>query len=120
MTPNILFDNIYVGHSEEDAKAFATETYEVKKSLEADFDKASSKIDEDEDEEQISFKEDPVTFIRQKIFSFVEVAKIDPILAFKSQPETGSALLVSVFTLAGMLLSVVGLIGGQQKPVTKV
>lgn len=120
MTPSILFDNIYVGHSEEEAKALAAETFDVKKPLEEALDKVAGKVDEEEEEEQLTFKEDPMSFIRQKIFSFVEVAKVDPVLAFRTQPETGSALLVSVFTLAGMLLSVVGIIGGQQKPVSKV
>ena len=119
MTPNILFDNIYVGHSEEDAKALAAQTYEVKKELEAVIDKKATEKDE-EAEEEVTFKEDPVSFIRQKILSFIEVAKVDPLLAFKTQPETGGALLVSIFTFAGMLLSLAGIIGGQQTPVSKV
>ena len=47
MTEDILFDNIYVGHSVEDAKALAVETFEVKKALEA-----ASKKDEEEDEDE--------------------------------------------------------------------
>ena len=117
MTENILFDNIYVGHSEEDAKALAAETYDVKHPLEETANKVADKTDEEEDSK--TFKEDPMSFIRQKIFSFVEVAKVDPVLAFKTQPETGGALTVALVTLFGMLLSLVGIIGGQQKPITK-
>ncbi len=118
MTENILFDNIYVGHSEEDAKKFQAETYDLKHSLE----EAAKKVDDkaDDDEEPKAFKEDPMSFIRQKIFAFIDLAKIDPVLAFKSQPETGGALAVAFVTLLGMLLSLIGVIGGQQKPVAKV
>ncbi|KAH8110606.1 Calreticulin family-domain-containing protein [Phellopilus nigrolimitatus] len=107
MTPNILFDNIFVGHSAEDAKAFAADTFDIKHPLEEALDKVAKKVD-DFDEEPITFKEDPMAFIRQKIFSFIE-----------SQPETGGALAVSALTFLGMLLSLAGIIGGQQAPVTK-
>jgi hypothetical protein len=35
MTEDILFNNTYIGHSIDDAKSLAAETYEVKKHLEA-------------------------------------------------------------------------------------
>ena len=118
MTENILFDNIYVGHSEEDAKKFQSETYDLKHDLE----ETAKVVDDksDDDEETKSFKEDPMSFIRQKIFAFIDLAKIDPVLAFKTQPETGGALAVAFVTALGMLLSLVGVIGGQQKPIAKV
>ena len=34
MQNNILFDNIYIGHSEEDAKKFAEETWVIKHKIE--------------------------------------------------------------------------------------
>ena len=46
MTEDILFDNLYIGHSVEDAKKLAAETFEVKKELE----KAASSVPEDEEE----------------------------------------------------------------------
>lgn len=116
MTEDILFDNIYVGHSPEDAKALAEETYEVKKALEK-----AKDIKEEEDEETVgSFLEDPVAFIRSKVLSFIELAQLDPILAFKTQPETGAGLVGAVFTLFAMLGALFGLVGSQQKPITKV
>ena len=119
MTEDILFDNIYIGHSVEDAKALAAETFDVKKPLETAAEKAASP--EDEDGETVSFKEDPIGFIRQRIFDFVDAAKLDPLSAFKTQPETGAALVAALFTLFGMLGALVGLIGGSQKPtITKV
>ncbi|KAL5519446.1 hypothetical protein ACEPAH_1129 [Sanghuangporus vaninii] len=118
MTPNILFDNIYIGHSAEDAKTFAAETFDVKHKLEEEANKKAKKI-EDEEDEQISFKEDPIGFIRQAIFDFIDDAKEDPIAAFKAHPKTGGSLAISALTFVGMILSLGGLIGAQQKPITK-
>jgi len=119
MTEDILFDNLYVGHSPEDAKKLAAETFEVKKPLEVAADKPIAT--EDDEEESISFKEDPISFIRTRVLSFIEAAKLDPLEAFKSQPETGAALAGALFTLFGMLGALVSIIGGAQKPVvTKV
>ena len=118
MTEDILFDNIYVGHSVEDAKNLAAETFDIKKPLEVAADKP---VVDDEEEEKISFKDDPVGFIRTRVIVFIEAAKADPLDALKSQPETGAALIFALFTLFGMLGALVSIIGGAQKPVvTKV
>jgi hypothetical protein len=114
MTEDILFDNIYVGHSLEDAKALAAETFEVKKPLEVAADKS---VDDDVEEEKLSFKDDPVTFIRSRVVSFVQAAKEDPVAAIKANPRTGAALAGAFFALFGMLGALVGIIGGAQKPV---
>ena len=98
MTEDILFDNIYIGHSVEDADKLAKETYFVKHALEEAADKAANKVDEEDAESTVSLKEDPVAFIRQKVLTFVEAAKVDPGNAFKSQPETGAALAVHATT----------------------
>ena len=119
MTPNILFDNIYIGHSADDAKAFAKETYEVKHPLEEEASK-SKKAAADEEDELIVFKDDPIGFLRQKIAFFLDDFRDDPVDAFKTHPETGGALVLSAFTFVGMLLALAGIIGGQQKPVQKV
>lgn len=119
MTEDILFDNLYVGHSVEDARKLAEETYFVKKALEAAAEKAASQDEEDE-EQEVAFKEDPIEYIRNKVFKFIALAKIDPILAFKTHPETGASLALSVVTLFGMLGVLFGFVGAQQKPITKV
>jgi len=55
------------------------------------------------------------------VLTFIEAAKLDPLNAIKSQPETGAALAGALFTLFGMLGVLVSIIGGAQKPVvTKV
>ncbi|THG96951.1 hypothetical protein EW026_g4980 [Hermanssonia centrifuga] len=118
MTEDILFDNIYIGHSVEDAKALAAESFDVKKPLE-DSAKKANIVENDVEDEQVSFKDDPVSFIRGKVFNFVEDVKIDPIQAFKNQPETGAGLALGLLTFFGMLGVLFGLIGAQQKPITK-
>ena len=118
MTEDILFDNIYIGHSTEDAKVFAEETYEVKKPLEAV--KPKPIIEDAEDADEITFTEDPIEFIRYRIFKFVDLAKIDPLVAFQTQPETGAVLVLAVVTLFGMLGAMFGLVGGSQAPITTV
>ena len=114
MTEDILFNNIYVGHSVEDAKKLAAETFEIKKRLE---DKAEAPEQTDEDDGEVSLKDDPVGFIRFKVLDFIDHLKEDPIDAFKSKPETGVALLVAIFTVFGMLGGLFGFGGASQKPV---
>lgn len=118
MTEDIFFDNIYLGHSLEDAKALAAETFEIKKTLEATSKAAAEAKEEAED--QIVFKEDPVGFIREKVFEFIDMAQVDPVGAAKARPETAAGLALAVVTLFGMLaVFVTSLFGSQPKPVAK-
>ncbi|KAJ3772774.1 hypothetical protein EV361DRAFT_874533, partial [Lentinula raphanica] len=82
MTEDILFDNIYVGHSVDDAKTLASETFDIKKTLE----KAKKAAEVDDDDEEESFSEDPIGFIRSRILTFIDILKLDPLLAFKTHP----------------------------------
>ncbi|KAF8640421.1 hypothetical protein AX17_000087 [Amanita inopinata Kibby_2008] len=118
MTEDILFDNLYVGHSVEDAKKLAAETFEVKKPLEAKAAEKAPAADEEEESDIPSFKEDPVGFIRQKVFAFVDAVKENPVEAFKSQPETGALLTGVMLTLFGMIGAFLGVIGGSQPAIT--
>ncbi len=121
MTEDILFDNIYIGHSLEDAQALAKESYEIKKQIEEEAKKAAqAAVEDDEETSEVSWKEDPAAFIRSKANKFIETAKVDPVFAFKSQPETGAALVLVLTTFFGIIGTLLGLIGGQQKPAVKV
>ena len=123
MTEDILFDNLYIGHSVEDAATLAAESWEIKKDAEAAAKKAAEEAaaeEEASEETTVSFRDDPVTFARQKIYNFIEAAREDPIAAFQSQPETGGAIALFGLTFFGMLGALLGLIGGAQKPITKV
>ncbi|KAI0050624.1 Calreticulin-domain-containing protein [Auriscalpium vulgare] len=117
MTEDILFDNIYIGHSVEDAKALAAESFDIKKKLETEA--AKVETPEDDEEETPAFKENPIEFLRSKAIEFIALAREDPIGAFKTNPETGAALVGAVFTLFGMIGVLFGLVGSQQKPIAK-
>jgi 116 kDa U5 small nuclear ribonucleoprotein component len=119
MTEDILFDNIYVGHSIDDAKAFAAETFDIKHPLEKATEKAALP-DDDQDVDELTFAENPVEFLRNKAFMFIALARLDPVTAFKTHPETGVALVGALLTFFGMLGALFGLVGSQQKSVTKV
>ena len=84
--------------------------------------KAEGEEDDDDDDEEtpVDFASDPVEFIRTQVFKFIDLAKIDPVLAFKTYPETGAGLALSVVTLFGMLGVLLGFAGSQPAPITKV
>jgi hypothetical protein len=117
MTEDILFDNIYVGHSIDDARTLASETFVIKKSLEKTIE---PEVDEEETDDTPSFKENPVEFLRQKAFTFIDDAKVSPVDAIKTHPETAFVAAGLITTFFGMLGVLFGLIGGSQKPITKV
>jgi len=115
MTEDILFDNLYIGHSPEDAKKLAQETYEVKKKIEEEAKKAEDKAEAEEGDIQTTFKDDPVGFVREKVFEFVELAKIDPVFAARAKPEVAGGLgLVALFFIGALFSLISG--GSPPKP----
>ncbi|KAM6498822.1 Calreticulin family domain containing protein [Amanita muscaria] len=105
MTEDIMFNNLYIGHSVEDAIKLANETFSIKRPLEVI---ANKPADIEEEEVEVVFKEDPIGFVRQKVLNFVDAAKVNPIEAFKSQPGTGIFLIGALFGILGAFLSVIG------------
>lgn len=107
MQNDILFDNIYIGHSIEDAAAFREETFVVKKAIEVAEEEASKPKPEKKAATDVTFKEDPVAFIRQKVDLFVSLAKQDPIEAVKTVPEVagglGAILLATILFIFGAI-----------------
>lgn len=122
MTEDILFDNIYVGHSPADAKALAKESFHVKSAIEKAIKAENEKVDDETspDGAEVSLLANPTEFIRKKVFTFLDIAKDDPMTAIKAMPETAGALATVLLTLFGMLGALFGLIGGAQKPIAKV
>lgn len=120
MTEDIMFDNIYVGHSVDEAKTLAAETFDVKHSLEKAADKSNFSSEDEDELDEVTFAENPVDFLRNKAFKFIALARTDPVAAWKTQPETAVALIGAVLTFFGMLGALFGLVGSQQKTVVKV
>ena len=115
MTEDILFDNLYIGHSLEDAKKLSEETYEVKKKIEEEVKTAEEKAEAAEaGDVQTVFKDDPVGFIRGKVLEFVELAMVDPVFAAKAKPEVAAGLGFVVLFFIGAFLSFTS---GGSKPV---
>jgi calnexin len=107
MQNDILFDNIYIGHSIEDAEALRKETFDVKKPIELAEEEAQKPKPEDKPQTSVSFKEDPITYVREKVDLFVIVAKQDPIQAVKLVPEVagvlGALLFASILFVVGAI-----------------
>ncbi|KAL4913374.1 Calreticulin family-domain-containing protein [Aspergillus aurantiobrunneus] len=108
MQNDILFDNIYVGHSVEDAERLRKETFDIKHAIEEAEEAASKPKKEDKDAGiSVTFKEDPVTYIREKVDHFIGLAKEDPINAVQQLPEVAGGLGAILVT---MILVIVGAI----------
>jgi len=112
MNEDILFDNIYIGHSVEDAKALQKETFDVKKPNE----KSAQEAEKPESERpppkspfDLVFQDDPVLFIKEKTALFIDLVQKNPIDAIKFVPEVAGAIGVAILTL---LLLIVGAVGG--------
>ncbi|KAF3491828.1 calnexin [Arthroderma uncinatum] len=108
MQNDILFDNIYIGHSIEDAEKLKAETYDIKRPIEAAEEEASKpKLSPEIDDETpaVPFTEDPVAYIRAKLDRFITIAQDDPVAALKAVPEVGGAIgaiLASLVVIIGM------------------
>lgn len=107
MQKDILFDNIYIGHSIEDAEKLKAETFDVKVKIEkAEEEKTKPKIDDKKDSPlDLKFTDDPVKYVQDKVELFVDIAKRDPVLAAKAVPEVAGGI-------AGLALLIVALLVG--------
>ncbi|KAL2002714.1 hypothetical protein VTN02DRAFT_6145 [Thermoascus thermophilus] len=105
MQNDILFDNIYIGHSIEDAEKLRKETFDVKKPIELAEEEAQKPKKDDKAATGVSFREDPVTYVREKADLFITLAKADPIHAVKTVPEIAGGLGALLLT---MVLIIVG------------
>ncbi|KFY74256.1 hypothetical protein V499_05712 [Pseudogymnoascus sp. VKM F-103] len=119
MQNDILFDNIYIGHSIADAEALAAETFDVKHAAEKAAELAAKPKAEDKPKSDldIEFGDDPVKFVKQKLDLFITIAKHDPIEAIKYVPEVAIGAGVGALTLLGVL---VGLLTLGSAPAPKV
>lgn len=110
MQNDILFDNIYIGHSIDEAKQLKAETWDIKYPIESAEEEASKPIDEPStDDNTGNFKDDPVKFIRSKVERFISLAKEDPVEAVKALPEVAGGLGALVITLILVVFSAIGL-----------
>jgi len=99
MQNQIMFDNIYIGHSEADAEEFANQTWAVKNKIEMiEYEKNSDK----EKEEMLKGNEEG---FKEKLGAFIEEFKKDPINTFKKNPIYGTiACVIVTFPFLSLLL----------------
>ncbi|PTB79518.1 calnexin [Trichoderma longibrachiatum ATCC 18648] len=111
MTNDILFDNIYIGHSIEDAEKLANETFFVKHAIE----KLLAEADEPKFDDtpkspsDLKFLDDPVTFVKEKLDLFLTIAQRDPVEAIKFVPEVAGGIAAVFVTLIAVIVGLVGL-----------
>lgn len=106
MQNDILFDNIYIGHSVEDAEKLKAETFDLKIAAEKAEEEANApKTPDTPIPSDLSFKDDPFTYIKEKVTLFLNLAKKDPVEAVKFVPEVAGGLGVVLVTLLAVLLS---------------
>ncbi|KAK2768564.1 hypothetical protein FQN54_000420 [Arachnomyces sp. PD_36] len=119
MESDILFDNIYIGHSIDDAEKLAHESWAVKKPVEtAEEAAANPKKHEDDEAAAGSFKDNPTEYINQKIQLFIHtLSTVGPIPAVQAVPEVAGAGVALVITFLLLIVSVVG--GSSPAPAKK-
>ncbi|KAF9735762.1 hypothetical protein PMIN06_010011 [Paraphaeosphaeria minitans] len=119
MQNNILFDNIYIGHSIEDAKKIQEETFDVKIAAEKAEEAANKPKVEDtpKSPSDLVFKDDPVLYVKEKVNLFIEIFQRDPVEAVKFVPEVAGGLGVIVVTVLAILAS--ALFGSGAAPSTE-
>ena len=110
MQKDILFDNIYIGHSVEDAAALRKETWDLKRPAE-DAEEAASKPQLEEKPKSpmdLVFKDDPVKYVKEKLELFTTIAMKDPVEAVRFLPEVAGGIGVTVVTILALLVGAIG------------
>ena len=107
MQNDILFDNIYIGHSAEDADKLRIESFVPKLAAEKAEEEANAPKVEDtpKSADDLSFKKDPVLYVKEKVKLFITLAQRDPVEAVKFVPEVAGGLGVIVLTLLAVVIS---------------
>jgi calnexin len=121
MQPNILFDNIYIGHSVDEARKFAEETFFEKHPIEELAELADKPKEEDSPKPKspsdLKFLDDPVLYVKEKLDLFITIAANDPIEAIRFVPEAAAGIAAVFVTILAVLISLIGL--GSTAPAAK-
>ncbi|MCJ1354632.1 MAG: hypothetical protein MMC33_004621 [Icmadophila ericetorum] len=115
MQSDILFDNIYIGHSIEDAEKLKAETFDIKRPIEVALDEAEKPKAPEKPKSpmDLKFMDDPVLYVREKVQLFLTLVQKDPVEAIRFVPEVAGGIGVLVVTL---LVVVISALGGSSPP----
>ncbi|KAJ3109803.1 hypothetical protein HDU97_000033 [Phlyctochytrium planicorne] len=123
MQDKILFDNIFVGHDEEVAKAFIAETWAAKYKIETEKEKEVKK-EEEKNADNKPYLERIKSFaldMRDRITAFVVAASSNPVEAIKADPYAAGTLgvvtLWFVYSISSIIAMYVGALLNKKKPV---
>ena len=121
MQNDILFDNIYIGHSIEDAAKLKAETYDIKRPIEDAEDEATKPKPPEKPKSpmDLKFLDDPVLYVREKINLFLAIAKDNPVQAIKFVPEVAGGAGLIVVTVIALIVATFGLTGARPPPQVK-
>jgi calnexin len=121
MQKDILIDNIYIGHSVDDAERFAEETFLEKHPIEELAELADKPKPEDlpKSPSELKFLDDPVTYIKEKVELFITIAQRDPIEAIKFVPEVAGGAAAILLTIVAVLGAALTVGGAQAAPAVK-
>lgn len=111
MQNDILFDNIYIGHSIEDAEKLREETFVPKLAAEKAEEEAQAPKPAAEEPNQllqIEFRDDPVLWITDRSKFFFELARRDPVTAVQELPQIAAGLGAVVVALLAIIASSLG------------
>ncbi|PHH87420.1 hypothetical protein CDD83_8900 [Cordyceps sp. RAO-2017] len=120
MQSDILFNNIYIGHSVEDADKLADETWAIKHPIEQKLADADKPKDEDKPKSpsDLKFLDDPVLYVREKLDLFFTIGRENPIEAIKFVPEVAGGIAALAVMLIAIVVSLIGM-GGSSPAVQK-
>lgn len=112
MQNDILFDNIYIGHSVADAEKLAAETFAPKHAAEKALAEADKpKVEEPKSPSDLKFLDDPILYVREKVDLFLTIAQRDPIEAVRFVPEVAAGIGAIIVSLIAVTLGLLGLGG---------
>jgi len=118
MNNGILIDNIYIGHSIEEAEAVKKHTFDIKKEIEQQEDEATKPPAPEADEEKpipkspldLDFMEDPVTYIKENLDLFITLFKKDPVEAIRFMPAFAGGVGAVVATVLAIFLGAISVL----------
>ncbi|KAL2756368.1 hypothetical protein ACRALDRAFT_1019235, partial [Sodiomyces alcalophilus JCM 7366] len=116
MQNDIMFDNIYIGHSVEDAEKLAEETFKPKYAVEKALEEAEKPKAEEKKKpaspNDLKFLDDPVTYMKEKVDLFVTIAQKDPVEAVRFVPEVAGGIGAVLVTLIAIIAGLANMGGG--------
>lgn len=126
MNSGILFDNIYVGHSTDEATEIKQKTFDIKHKIEVAEDEATHPPSDLDDEKtppkspmDIKFTEDPVNYVKENLDLFLTLVRRDPVEAIKFMPQFAGGLAAALLASLGLLVGLLSLLTGSSAPAPK-